>query len=87
MLIAVMPADIAVEFTVGNVLNASKSALSDAIPFFAAVIGIASLPLIVYFIAGKQGHSKLQKMNTWLNTHGYIINVVVLGVFIYMILK
>lgn len=87
MLIALMPADVAIEFTIGNLLNTSKAHFTSIIPFFIAVLIIASMPLLVYLSLGKKGPEKMEKTNTWLNTHGYIINIVVLLLYIFLLLK
>lgn len=86
MLIAFMPGDIAVEFTIGNLLNSNNESFTDAIPFFAAVALITCVPLFTFLTLGKKGHEKMEKANTWLNTHGYLINVVTLSIFILLLL-
>lgn len=85
-LIAFMPTDIAIAFTVGNLLNNESSPFLDAFPFFGAVFTIALLPLCIYFLLGKAGPKYLDKVNIWLNTHGYIINVIVLTFFIFLLI-
>ena len=85
-LIAFMPTDIAISFTVGNLLNAESNSFVEALPFFAAVLCISLLPLTIYFSLGKNGPKHLEKVNIWLNTHGYIINVTVLTFFIFLLI-
>ena len=84
-LIAFMPTDIVIAFSVGNILNQNGSTLFGATPFFAAVLFIASIPLLLYFSLGAKASEKLAKVNSWLNTHGYVINIVVLLFFIYLL--
>jgi hypothetical protein len=85
-LIAFMPGDIAVTFTVASFLDRNHVAFMDVFPFFALIGFIASIPLLVYFSFGKKGNQLMAKLNNWLNTHGYIINIITLSVFIYLIL-
>lgn len=85
-LIAFMPTDIAIAFTVGNLLNSEASSFLDALPFFGAVLLISLLPLTIYFSLGTSGPKYLEKVNTWLNTHGYVINVIVLSFFIFLLI-
>lgn len=87
MLIAIMPADVAIEFTIGNLIHTNNSDFSSIIPFFIAVLIIASTPLLVFLSLGKNGPAKMEKTNVWLNTHGYVINVVVLSLYIFLLLK
>ena len=86
MLIALMPSDMVIEFTVGNLINSYDRTFTYAISFFVAVFVIAATPLTIYLSLGNKGPEKMQKMDKWLNTHGYLINVVVLSMFIIMIL-
>ena len=85
-LIAFMPTDIAISFTVGNLLNTESNSFLEAWPFFTAVLCISLLPLIIYFLLGRDGPKHLEKVNIWLNTHGYIINVIVLTFFIFLLI-
>ncbi|WP_188465361.1 GAP family protein [Bizionia arctica] len=87
LLIAIMPGDIAVIFTVAGFLNLKNSTLTEIIPFVSLVTFIASTPLLVYFSFGKKGNQLMSSLNNWLNTHGYLINVMTLMVFIYLILS
>ncbi|TYA56691.1 GAP family protein [Formosa maritima] len=86
MLIAFMPGDIAMEFTVGSLLNTNSHTLVQAIPFFCMVSFIASIPLLIYLSFGKKGNQLMTQLNSWLNTHGYVINIITLSIFIYLIL-
>ncbi|WP_435416195.1 GAP family protein [Polaribacter aestuariivivens] len=85
-LIAFMPTDIAIAFTVGNILNSESSSFTSALPFFGAVLCISMLPLLLYFSLGSNGSKKLEKVNIWLNTHGYVINVIVFSFFIFLLI-
>lgn len=85
-LIAFMPTDVAIAFTVGNLLNSESSSFMDAWPFFGTVLMISLIPLIIYFSLGRSGPKYLEKVNIWLNTHGYIINVIVLTFFIFLLI-
>ncbi|NNL15983.1 MAG: hypothetical protein HKO81_05010 [Flavobacteriaceae bacterium] len=85
-LIAFMPTDVAVTFTVGSLLNSESIPFVSAWPFFGAVLLISFLPLTIYFSLGSNGSKYLEKINNWLNTHGFVINVVVLIFFIFLLL-
>ncbi|QTD38570.1 GAP family protein [Polaribacter batillariae] len=85
-LIAFMPTDIAIAFSVANLLNSESNSFLEAMPFFGAVLFISILPLAIYFSLGSNGSKYLEKINIWLNTHGYIINVIVLTFFILLLI-
>ncbi|HND46601.1 MAG TPA: GAP family protein [Chitinophagales bacterium] len=86
-LIAIMPTDIIATFSVGSILNSNSQPFIAALPFFGAVALIAGLPLLAYLSLGKKGPIYLEQFNTWLNTNGYLINVIVLIFFIMMMIK
>ena len=86
LLISVMPGDIACEFTVAGFIKTNHSNFIFALPFFAVVALITTLPLAIYLIAGKKGQPYIDKADKWLNTHGYLLNIIVLSVFIAILL-
>ncbi len=86
MLIALFPGDIAMAFTVAGLLIHQNETLFSAIPFFVLVTLIASSPLLVYLSMGKNAYKNMKKVNDWLNTHGWVINVTVNLLFIYIVL-
>ncbi|NER09814.1 Sap, sulfolipid-1-addressing protein [Muriicola jejuensis] len=86
-LIAFMPTDVIVAFSVGNILNGESGNFWDALPFFGAVLLVSLFPLTIYFSLGRSKRAKyLENVNNWLNTHGYLINVVVMVFFIILML-
>ena len=86
-LIALMPTDLAIAFTIGGLILTNRGILLDATPFFLAVTLIASLPLMFYLALGKKGHQYIDTANDWLNTHGWVINTVVYTFFIYLLIS
>ena len=86
MLIAFVPTDIAMALTVGGFIVHSKGILSDAIPFFSLVALIASIPLLMFLSMGKRGAQNMEKINIWLNSHGWVINMIIYPLFIYLLL-
>ena len=86
MLIAFVPTDIAMALTVGGFIVHSNGVLSDAIPFFSLVTLIASIPLIMFLSMGKRGEQNMERINTWLNSHGWVVNMIIYPLFIYLLL-
>ncbi len=86
LLIALMPTDIIMAFSVGSLLHYSGANFKNALPFFGLVAVIAATPLIFYLSLGKRGPAYLGKVNQWLNTHGYLVNIVILLIFMYLII-
>ncbi len=87
MLIAFMPADVATIFTVGGLIIHNNGTILSAIPFFSLVALITSLPLLIYLSMGKSGYQNMEKANKWLNSHGWVINILIYSIFIYLILS
>ncbi|WGK64986.1 GAP family protein [Croceiramulus getboli] len=84
-LIAFMPTDIAVSFSVGSLLHSQDLIFWKILPFLGVVMIIAALPLLFFLALGSRGPQYLQQVNQWLNTHGYLINVILFSYFIFLL--
>ncbi|MGC9367504.1 MAG: GAP family protein [bacterium] len=86
VLVSIMPTDLAMALTVGGLLVTNEGTLLNAVPFFAAVLAVASVPLLFYLVIGERGHKYIDRVNKWLNTHGWVINMFVYCLFIFLVL-
>jgi hypothetical protein len=87
LLILIMPGDIVSTLTVAGLIKSNNASFLFALPFFAAVALIVSLPLVIYLIAGKKGQLFIDKADKWIDTHGYLLNIIVFSVFIVLLLS
>jgi len=86
ILILVMPTDIATMMTVGTHLSQNGHSLTDALPFWALTLFIAALPLLVYLLFGKRARAAMPKVRDWMTENSWLVNIIVLGIFVVLIL-
>ncbi len=86
LVILVMPSDIIIMLTVGMNLVQNNAGLLAALPFIAATVLVAALPLLLYLLFYRRAQQLMPKVRDWMNTHSWLVNIIVCGVFIALIL-
>ena len=86
LLLSVFPSDFVVLMTVGINLAQNDASLLDAVPFIAATILIAALPVLSYLLFRRRAELAMPKVRDWMNTHSWLVNIIVYIVFILLIL-
>ncbi len=86
LLILLMPSDIAVMLTVGINLEHNDSSVVEAIPFIAATVVVAALPLLGFVLFHRWAQGAMPKVRDWMNTHSWLVNIIVYAIFIVLIL-
>ncbi|MGW5694652.1 GAP family protein [Streptomyces asiaticus] len=86
LIILLMPSDIAVMLTVGANLEQHDADWTAALPFIAATLLIAALPLLVYLLLGDRARRAMPRLREWLTTHSWVVNVAACLIFIVIIL-
>ena len=86
LLLSIFPSDFVVLMTVGVNLAQSNSSLLGALPFVAATILIAAMPLISYLLFRRRAERLMPKVRDWMNTNSWLVNIIVYIVFILLIL-
>ncbi|MEU1947269.1 MULTISPECIES: GAP family protein [unclassified Streptomyces] len=86
LIILLMPSDIVVMLTVGANLEQHRAGLAAALPFIAATVLIAALPLLVYLLLGDRAQRAMPRLREWLTTHSWVVNVAACLIFIVLIL-
>jgi hypothetical protein len=87
LVILAMPSDLIVLLTVGLDLKRSNAGLVDAVPFVAATLLLAALPLLAYLVFRRRAEHAMPKVRDWLNSHSWLVNVIACVVFIVLILS
>jgi hypothetical protein len=85
LVILAMPSDILIMLTVGTNLEQTGSSFVDALPFIAATVLVAGLPLLAYLLFRRQAQTFLPKVRDWMNDSAWAVNVIVCGIFIVLI--
>jgi hypothetical protein len=86
LLIFVMPTDIASMMTVAVNLQHGDGSLIDALPFWGLTLLIAALPILSYVLFGKRAKTAMPKVRDWMYANSWLVNIIVLGIFIILIL-
>jgi hypothetical protein len=86
LLLSVFPSDLVILVTVGINLAHNNASLVGAVPFIAATIFIAALPMLSYLLFRRRAQRVMPKVRDWMNTHSWLVNIIVYIVFILLIL-
>jgi len=86
LLLSVFPSDFVILVTVGVNLAQQDASLLGAVPFIVATILIAALPVLSYLLFHRRAERAMPKVRDWMNTHSWLVNIIVYVVFILLIL-
>lgn len=86
LVILLMPSDIIVMLTVGANLQRNDAGLIAALPFVAATVLIAALPLLVLLLFRRRAACAMPQVREWMNSHSWMIKIVTCLIFITLIL-
>jgi hypothetical protein len=86
LLLSVFPSDLVILVTVGVNLAQQNASLVGAVPFVAATILIAALPMLSYLLFRRRAQRVMPKVRDWMNTNSWLVNIIVYVVFIVLIL-
>src|SRR5215210_1336799 len=86
LLLSIFPSDFVILITVGVNLAQSGSSLLAAVPFVAATILIAALPVLSYLLFHHRAQRLMPKVRDWMNTNSWLVNIIVYVIFILLIL-
>src|SRR5215212_10811280 len=87
LLLSVFPSDLMILITVGVNLAQHNSSLLAALPFVAATIFIAALPVLSYLLFRRRAERAMPKVRDWMNKNSWLVNIIVYVVFILLILS
>jgi hypothetical protein len=86
LLLSVFPSDLVILVTVGVNLAQNNASLLGAVPFIAATLLVAALPVLSYLLFRRRAQRVMPKVRDWMNTHSWLVNIIVYVVFIVLIL-
>ncbi len=88
LLIFLMPGDVIVMTTVGIHLAAHGLHASDiwqALPFVGLTMFLAAIPLIGYTLFRRPAEKAMPKLQRWMQTNSWLVNIIVYLFFIFLI--
>ena len=87
LLLSVFPSDFIILVTVGVNLAQNNASLVAALPFIAATLLIAALPVLSYLLFQRRAKRAMPKVGTWMNANSWLVNIIVYVIFIVLILS
>jgi len=86
LLLSVFPSDFIILVTVGVNLAQNNASLLAALPFIAATVLIAALPVLSYMLFHRRAQRLMPKVRDWMNANSWLVNIIVFVIFIVLIL-
>ena len=86
LLLSVFPSDFVILVTVGINLAQQNASLLGAVPFMAATVFIAALPVLSDLLFRHRAKRAMPKVRDWMNTNSWLVNIIVYVIFILLIL-
>jgi hypothetical protein len=85
-LIPLMPSDVVIMLTVGFNLEQEGLSYVDALPFIGLTALVAALPVLGYLLVRDRAERAMPGVREWMNSHSWLVNIVVCVIFIALIL-
>jgi Sap, sulfolipid-1-addressing protein len=87
LLLGVFPTDIFTSFAVGSYLANKSDSLLQALPFLGLTLLFLATPALLVVALRERGETLLPKIRDWMNTNSWIVNEIVIGLFIVLTLN
>ena len=85
LLILLFPSDLIILLTVGVNLEHNDLGPVGALPFIAATTLIGALPLLAYLLFHSRAQRVMPQVRDWMNTHSWLVNIIVCVIFVVLI--
>jgi threonine/homoserine/homoserine lactone efflux protein len=85
LLISLMPSDLLIMMTVATNLAQNNSSFVAALPFLAATVLVAALPVLFYVLFRSRAQEFMPKVRDWMNNTAWAVNIIVYAIFIVLI--
>ena len=86
LVILLMPSDIIIMLTVAVNLVQGGAGFLAALPFIAATVLVAALPLLLFLLFHRRAQRFMPKVRDWMNETSWMVNIIVCVVFVVLIL-
>jgi hypothetical protein len=85
LLFLLMPTDLAAMATVGTNLRTEGESFLAALPFLLLTVLLVGSPLLAYVLLGHRGEPFMAGVRRWMESHSWIINMLVYIIFIALV--
>jgi hypothetical protein len=82
LLLGIFPTDILTSAAVGSYLAGHGDPWWHALPFIALTLLFLGLPALILLALGERGRAFLPKVRDWMNTNSWVVNEIVIALFI-----
>ena len=82
LLLGVFPTDILTSVAIGSYLGAHGDGWIHCLPFIGLTLLLLSTPALVLLIFGARAEAFLPKARDWMNTNSWVVNEIVLALFV-----
>lgn len=82
LLLGIFPTDILTSFAVGSYLSNEGDPWWHLLPFLGLTLLFLALPALVLLAFGERAQGFLPKARDWMNTNSWVVNEIVIGLFI-----
>lgn len=86
LVIALMPSDLVVMFTVGVHLEQHGGSFAEALPFLGLTVLLAAVPLLIRLLMHRRAATAMPAVRDAVNEHSWLINICVCALFVLLIL-
>jgi Sap, sulfolipid-1-addressing protein len=86
IVVAIMPSDLVIMFTVAMNLEQDGESLLSALPFIGLTTLVAATPLLAYLLFHRRAARAMPKVRDWMNANSWLVNIIVFVIFIVLIL-
>jgi hypothetical protein len=87
LLLGIFPTDILTSFAVGSYLANKSDSLLQALPFVGLTLLFLATPSLMVIALRERGQILLPKIRDWMNTNSWVVNEIVIGLFIVLTLN
>ena len=87
IVVAIMPSDLVIMFTVAMNLEQNGESLLTALPFVALTTLVVAAPLLAYVIFHRRAARAMPKVRDWMNSNSWLVNIIVFAIFIVLIVS
>jgi hypothetical protein len=85
IVVAIMPSDLLIMFTVAVNLEQNGNSVVDALPFIGLTTLVAALPLLAFLLFRHRAARAMPKVRDWMNANSWLVNIIVFAIFIVLI--
>jgi uncharacterized protein YhhL (DUF1145 family) len=85
-LLSIFPSDFMILLTTAINLTSNDLSFAHALPLIGLTTLIAALPFLAYLLFRRRAETAMPRVRDWMNANSWLVNIIVYGIFIFLIL-